>query len=238
MFDLQHFDYQEDFSAEELAGLMIGIDPRDLGQSVLWRTIEPALNRIERDYHRAREAAKMIFVMHNQDQVESKLKIQGLGLFSAGLQNAIDNYSWMKDPAVVLDWIESGDSQIDRQRFDRAAIVTWLAESNLKSKYKFDREPSSEQPQSPASQQAQPSNAGWPWGSHTTQDLEDLKAAALHFWRDYDPKQQSNAPKNDAVISWLMKERNTVEDKAKKIASILRPKDLKSGPRVSRAKQK
>ncbi len=233
MFDLQHFDYLEDFSADELAGLMIGVDPRDLGGSVLWKTIEPLSNRIERDYQRACEAVKMIFVMHGKDEVDSKLKTPGLGLFSVDLQNAIDNYSWIEDPKVVLDWIGSHQSQLDRQRFDRVAISTWLTESKLKSKYKFNQESVSEEVQPAACPQTQPANTGWPWGSHTTQDLEDLKAAALHWWSDYNPQDHSTAPKNDNVIRWLMEERGTVEDKAKKIASIMRPKDLKSGPRVS-----
>lgn len=230
MFDLMQFDYQEDFSADEISGLLLAIDPRLLGQTISWQTVEPLWRRIESDYSRACEATKMVFVMHGEIEVEEKLKTIGLGLFSIGLQNSIDNYSWMKDPKVVLDWIDSPNSQLDRQRFGRAAIVQWLTQSNLKSKYDFGQLDSSDQ-------QIGPTGA-WPWGTHTTQDLDDLKAAALHWWSNYSPADPASAPKNENVMNWLMQERGTVKAKAENIASMLRPKDLKSGPRVRHATKK
>ncbi len=230
MFDLQHFDYLEDFSAEELASLMIEVDPRDLGQSVSFQTIEPLARRIESDYSRARETVKMLFVMHGGDELQEKLKTTSHGLFSTDLQNSIDNYYWMDEPKAVIDWIMSKASNLEWQRFGRKAIVTWLNESNLKSKYNFGQHSMGVPAKQP--------DVNWPWGNHTTQDLEDLKAAALHCWNDYKPEDPATAPKNETVIHWLMSERGTVQEKAKNIASILRPKDLKSGPRVRNATKK
>ncbi len=233
MFDLQHWDYVEEFSADEMAGLMVDVDPRALGKTISWQTIEPLLRRIERDYKRACESVKMIFVMHGGGEVDTLLKKGGLGLFSVDLQTALENYSWIEQPQVVLDWIGSGEADLEHQKFDRAAIRDWLAQSKLKSKYNFGQEE--------ASSLSEPKNDNqptWPWGSHTTQDLEDLKAAAIHWWSSYSPDNPASAPKNESVMRWLMEERGTVEAKAKNIASILRPRDLKSGPRVQHADKK
>ena len=233
MFDLQHWDYVEEFSAEEIAGLMVDFDPRVLGTALGQQTIEPPLRRIESDYNRTCEAVKMIFIMYGGAEVEAKLKAIGPSLFSVGLQTALDNYSWMEQPQVVLDWINSTDALIDRQRFERAVISQWLTQSNLKSKYNFNK-----QDYGHTATGAQLNQSTWPWGPHTTKDLEDLKAAALHWWSKYRPSDPMTAPKKESVIRWLMDERGTVEDKAKTIASILRPRDLKSGPRVKNVDKK
>lgn len=84
----------------------------------------------------------------------------------------------------------------------------------------------------------QSSDMRFPWGSHSTKDLEDLSAAAIHWWSDYIPGDPSTAPKSDNVERWLIEEKGTVEAKAKAIASILRPIDLKPGPRRTRATKK
>ena len=78
----------------------------------------------------------------------------------------------------------------------------------------------------------------WPWGSHHTELLGHLEAAALEFWRSYDPQNaKATAPKNDTVIDWLKSRkehgqlRKVSDHMAQAIASILRPNDLPTGPR-------
>ncbi len=71
----------------------------------------------------------------------------------------------------------------------------------------------------------------WPWGNHETADLRALAAAAERFWTLYDPSDPATAPTNEQVIAWLMAERELPERKAEIMASILRPRDLPSGPR-------
>ena len=73
--------------------------------------------------------------------------------------------------------------------------------------------------------------AVWPWGSHHTELLGHMDAAARHFWRLYDPGDPSTAPTNDMVADWLHSERGTSKEKAKSIASILRADGLPTGPR-------
>jgi len=72
----------------------------------------------------------------------------------------------------------------------------------------------------------------WPWGSHHTEALGHLEAAAKRFWADlYDPLDPSTAPTNEMVENWLIKERNVSKQKASAIASILRVDGLRTGPR-------
>jgi len=71
----------------------------------------------------------------------------------------------------------------------------------------------------------------WPWGSHHTETLGHLEAAARRFWRLYDPSDISTAPTNDMVATWLQEERGISREKARAIASMLRPDGLPTGPR-------
>lgn len=75
------------------------------------------------------------------------------------------------------------------------------------------------------------SESHWPWGSHHTNALSDLEAAAQRFWTLYDPNDPSTAPTNEMVATWLRDERGTSKDKATAIASILRADGLRPGPR-------
>lgn len=78
------------------------------------------------------------------------------------------------------------------------------------------------------------SNGGrnyWPWGSHDTEHLRHLDAAARKWWTLYDPSDPSTAPTNNMVAEWLQEERGLSKEKAKAIASILRADGLATGPR-------
>lgn len=229
MFELKHWEYAHDFSAEELAALMIEIDPRDLGQATSWQTIEPLLRRIHADYRRACEAVKMIFVMHGKLDVENKLKKTGLGLFSIELQNVIDNFSWIEDPMMVIKWIDSPESHIDEQRFSRKAINTWIEQEKLKSGFPFSKENINQDENIGIKNLDK--NGKWPWGDHNTQDLEHLAAAAKKFWSYFDPSDPSTAPTNNDVRDWLHKERGVPKERAYYMASILRADGLPDGPR-------
>lgn len=70
----------------------------------------------------------------------------------------------------------------------------------------------------------------WPWGSHETQLLRNLAEAADRFWSRYDPTDNTTAPTNQQVITWL-KERGVAERTAEVMATILRADGLPTGPR-------
>ena len=71
----------------------------------------------------------------------------------------------------------------------------------------------------------------WPWGSHHTETLGHLEAAAKRFWILYAPGRNDTAPTNDMVATWLQNERGISREKARAIASMLRPDGLPTGPR-------
>lgn len=73
--------------------------------------------------------------------------------------------------------------------------------------------------------------ARWPWGSHETEALGHLEAAAKQWWSRYDPTDATTAHTNDEVADWLMKERGVSSRMAHSIASLLRADGLPSGRR-------
>lgn len=72
---------------------------------------------------------------------------------------------------------------------------------------------------------------GTRWLNHETTKLTALRLAANRFWGNYDPKDRSTAPKNADVADWLRKTHAIPASVAEQMASILRPDDLKPGPR-------
>jgi hypothetical protein len=72
----------------------------------------------------------------------------------------------------------------------------------------------------------------WPWGGHSTKMLEALEAAAKKWWVNYDKTDITTAPTNKDVIEWLEEKHGLTRNQASSIASILRPEDLRTGPRT------
>ncbi len=72
--------------------------------------------------------------------------------------------------------------------------------------------------------------AKWPWGNHETELLRKLAAAAAKFWANYDPGDNTTAPKSDEVAAWL-KTQGVADRVAQIMAQILRPDGLPTGPR-------
>lgn len=86
----------------------------------------------------------------------------------------------------------------------------------------------------PAAEWASPDESlieRWPWGSHTTANLEHLAAAAGKFWRHYDPQDHTTAPLNEDVVQWL-EARGVSGRIAAAMATILRADNLPTGPRT------
>ena len=73
----------------------------------------------------------------------------------------------------------------------------------------------------------------WPWGSHETDLLKKLAAAANKFWKLYDPNDPTSAPTNKQVTDWLKEEHEVAARVAEIMAQILRADGLPSGPRKS-----
>jgi hypothetical protein len=86
----------------------------------------------------------------------------------------------------------------------------------------------------PDTEQVEPDTSNenkWPWGTHHTDALGHLEAAAKSFWTTYDSDKIGTAPTNKEVSDWLQKERGVTERMADSIASILRADGIRTGPR-------
>ena len=70
----------------------------------------------------------------------------------------------------------------------------------------------------------------WPWGVYETQKLRLLAQAVERFWVRYDPADQTTAPTNEDVISWLVQQ-GLATRAAEKAAALIRADDVRPGPR-------
>jgi hypothetical protein len=71
----------------------------------------------------------------------------------------------------------------------------------------------------------------WPWGSHETELLRHLEDAAKRWWANFDPADNTTAPRNEDVSAWLQA-RSVSTRIADAMATILRADRLPTGPRT------
>ncbi len=231
MYELNQWDFTEEFSAEQLAALICGVDPRHLHTSDDYRILEPILPRIKADFQRACSMVEFKFAVAKSGKkpninLAELYRSPDSGLFSSDLINALDNYSFLNDKDLVINWISEHQHQVEYQLFPRESIVKWLKEEGLNSKYAFAINNKSSISNLPAGK--------WPWGDYTTNDLDILAAAAAEFWIKYDPADPSSAPKSAVVEDWLINTHKVAEERAQYMASLLRADGLPSGRRPRR----
>ena len=131
--------------------------------------------------------------------------------------------------AYTFEDIDSNNERAyHRYGFNRAAIFELLKKNDLN----LEDELETPLPGMPMSVVIEtPQLKRWPWGSHHTDTLGHLEAAAERFWVNYDPTDATTAPTNSDVSNWLQKNKKISKAKANSIASMLRPDDLPTGPR-------
>lgn len=81
-------------------------------------------------------------------------------------------------------------------------------------------------------QEAASAIARWPWGAYETKHLRSLEAAAMKWWVNVSPADNTTAPTNAQVSKWLQEHHKTSERLADSIATILRADELPAGPRT------
>lgn len=142
--------------------------------------------------------------------------------FPYGLHEALKfNGGWWAcefDPPVSINldhlcMLHEEVQRLDREVFAAGAQVGQLQDENAR----VETESSS--------------RAYWPWGGHSTRLLGHMDAAARRFWVNYDPGDNTTAPRNEDVSGWLQSERGLSASISSAIASILRADDLPTGPR-------
>lgn len=236
MTQFHHWDFWNEFTAEEVAALIMGIDPSELNESNR-KKIKPIINRMHECYQNAIDfyiehaSSRQEFIetkvgsknlkstIHTEDEINFQKNelinnmLESIVMKSA-LHFGVDVENWPKHKEIV---------DFNRQKFTRLEIVNWIRNNCYESEYEFEKE----QKQTVLSS---PQNRHWPWGEYSTELLGHLEAAAKKFWSDY-KNDHSKAPFNKQVEGWLMVERKLSESKAKAIASILRADGIPTGPR-------
>ena len=220
MADLSHWDFAEEFSGYDAAALILGLEPRE-SQDEQGR-VNVVEDRMARHYSNA--MGRLRWDMTEPEQRGDDDPPKQVQLFSVQMKELIrlDHLYGADQP--LTDWLSSlNQSDFRNQKFYRSSIVTWLTAIGMKSIYQFDLNQivSIETPK-----------GRWPWGDHHTELLGHLDLAARKFWVNYDPANpKATAPKAGEVINWLVTECKVSESMATSMATMLRPDDLKTGPR-------
>jgi hypothetical protein len=71
----------------------------------------------------------------------------------------------------------------------------------------------------------------WPWGTHTTPELDELALAVRKWWVNVDMTDPTSVPTNETVINWLLERGKVSKNLASAIASIIRPPGATNAPR-------
>lgn len=225
MADFSHWELAETFTSREAAYLLMGVDPS--GPDIDRYSARHIEERIERAYEGAIARAEFEgFVEPSfsfEDAPEPEQMPEHAVLRSNALWMQIEIFREHGDCSSFSTWLQyRGGRSVHAQVFSRFELARWLKENGMKSAYRFDLN----QPDA-----VQDTPGRWPWGSHHTDLLGHLEAAARRFWVNYDPSDATTAPINITVSKWLQTERKVSLTMANSIASMLRPPDLPTGPR-------
>ena len=217
------WEFALDFSANDAAALIVGIDPRDsdIDQSRLY----VVLDRIENDYRLALTEASAYGFGSPDVNGFSATALPCVELVKLVDSVESDRMFPIVDGVIPLEtWLKAKrQNQFQNQQFSRGALIAWLRSTGLTSIYPFD----------PTLQAVAQKSAAtrWPWGDHHTELLGHLEAAARHWWVNYDPSDSSTGPTSETVSKWLQAIRRVKPSNADFIASMLRANDLPNGPR-------
>ena len=133
MGSLVAWDFAKDFSATEVALLILGLDPHESAEDDL-RRIQPILRRMQQGYSEASAAVLWKFDAKDPGNFEWP----PTSLVSREIQSTVGLASRRQDDAKLNEWVTGPGRTIDEQRFDRAKIQRWLTANHLDSLYNFD----------------------------------------------------------------------------------------------------
>jgi hypothetical protein len=218
MIDLSHWDYETDFTAEQVAALIIGVDP---GEARTERArMAPVLRRLEKAYRAALDkcySRYIPFLLPSERPAYAGEELSGQLI--AELEKLGPH---TPDRDVILDRVDAARDGFLDDTFPRPNVASWLTATGMKSVYGFD---------APSLLTQSRRGVQWPWGEHHTVALGYLEIAARQWWSTFDPAQPDTAPTNKEVSDWLMNEHGISAKLASSITSILRADGLKPGRR-------
>jgi hypothetical protein len=229
MADLSHWDFAQSFSGLEAAALILGLEPSESENE--HGRIQVLTKRMELHYKHAHNRFFLDLAALIDDQpcsdVDQQVELISVKMDELHRLNPLLVKSLPPDEHDVVtpfyNWLSSQQqSNFENQEFSRLEVAGWLTAIGMQSIYSFNQvEPS-----------AIAAPAGlWPWGSHHTEMLGHLAAAARRFWVNYDPGDLSTANTNATVVDWLRTDRKVSGKMAEAIATMLRPDGLPTGPR-------
>ena len=209
MEDLSNWDFANDFTGEQAAALICGIDPSQT---------EYSRGKADPIYQRMRQCYETAWLeVDIANDVPRPERLVDMTLASLARDQSGRDH--------LMEMLCAGDpgTKFEKRHFGRQEISRWLKANGLKSVYKFDHELADTSPMAKVGK--------WPWGDHHTVILGHLEAAARRFWTNYDPDDNTTAHTNAEVSEWLLNERGVSKNMANAIASILRADGLPTGPR-------
>jgi hypothetical protein len=215
MADLSNWEYTSIFSGKEAAALILGLDPSD-PKTDLSRTA-PLIKGMMQWYHPVR-------FFPNRAPLSERPR----NLVSTLLKGHIDR-------GDAEQFGKTKEVNFEEQVFSADEIVRWLSANGMKSVYQFERSVTRDigvkYDEVVPKGRADSACDRWPWGSHHTEMLGHLEAAARRYWVNHDPADTGTAPTNAKVSDWLQTERKVSKTMADSIASMLRLDGLPTGPR-------
>lgn len=133
MTDLSHWDFAVSFTGEEIASLIVGVEPAEVGYSRA--RLQPVLTRLNGAYQAAIQRCWDHYKKVTFEQDRPKYSGNDL---PGSFVRVIDSV-WDKD----LDYDEVGHEleglwdRFQEEVFDREDVIRWLADTGLKSEYQF-----------------------------------------------------------------------------------------------------
>lgn len=134
MADLSKWDFATDFTGEESASLIAGIDPAryELEREM----IAPVFGRIANAYELACQHYKSIHVDGTNRDPETNFPNQAL--VSSKMRERADCAGDDKSKVEFGNWLVTERSDFERQRFSRTQLADWLNAIGLPSVYSFN----------------------------------------------------------------------------------------------------
>ncbi len=217
MTDLYNWKFKNEFTAQEIASLILGLEPSEAQANQIY----PALHRIEADFSR--------FIKNLQTKItgiEDELEY-GSELQSSRINRILLEHTSHESKTYCCEWLDSELQKFQNQTFTSSDVATWEASvgNNLNFKYSFIETENLNSPD------PEPQRTKWPWGEYETKNLLILEAAARKFWASYDRSKPSSAPMNKEIIHWIESEHRISNNIASAVATILRAEEVKTGPR-------
>lgn len=215
MSDLSNWDGTDEFTGEQAAFLILGVDPM-LSTDIEKKRVKPILTRM-------RESFQYDLSQYMPSGMFSPE-------YSPHMLASIDVCMAVSEESPIENWVNNKDfTEFDKQRFMRQELARWISAVGMNSKYDFNKVLPCGVDQY---YKDQTNNSGhWPWGNYENELLRHLEAAVVKWWKNYDPEDITTAPTNNDVSSWLIEERKVTKTKADAIASILRADNLPTGPK-------